>query len=320
MTYPHLMVVVTRMTEITLASNEDLTFSCIISSMVALNFDRWKDTGSVFIATILLDALANEFIQKADGIKGLEKVVRYTKKCKSLGLGCLGYHSYLQSHMIPFASIEARKKNIEIFSHIQDESIKASEYVYQVAGGAEIMEEYAKNHPEWTPRAHAHLQAVAPNVSSSVLAGQLSQGIEPFLANIFMQPTSAGELRRINPLLLRLMKERGKYNKNVIKRIIEYKGSVQQEDWLTDHEKQVLLTAFEIPQEAIVQQASERQKYIDQGQSLNTFFSSEADPDYIKAIHLMILFDPWIKGAYYCRSESGVLAAKDDEACTNCAS
>lgn len=287
---------------------------------MATGFDRWKDTGSVFIALIFLDALANEFIAKAEGVEGLEKVVRYTKKCKSLGLGLLGYHSYLQDNMIPFNSIAARIKNVEIFKHLNAESKLASQYVYECGGGAEIMKEYASRHPEWTPLAHAHRIAVAPNVSSAVLAGQVSQGIEPYLANIFMQPTSAGELRRINPLLLKLMKERGKYNPATIKRIIDNKGSVQQEKWLSDLEKEVLLTAFEIPQEALVQQASERQRYIDQAQSLNLFFDSEADPDYIKTIHLMVLFDEWIKGAYYCRSESGVSAAKDSEVCVDCAS
>lgn len=288
--------------------------------MNCVNFDSFKDTGSVFIATIFLDALCEEFLHKAKGIKGLEKVVRYTEKARSLGLGLLGFASYLQNNMIPFTSIEARLKNLGVFKHIQKESIQASEYCWDMGRRPDMMQKYADNHPEWRPRAHSTLQAVAPNVSSAVLAGQVSQGIEPYLANIFMQPTSAGELRRINPLLLRLMKERGKYKPDVIKRIIDKKGSVQQEDWLSDLEKQVLLTAFEIPQETLVQLTAERQPYIDQGVSLNLFFDSETDPDYIKAVHLKILFDKNIKGAYYCRSESGVFAAKDTDVCVDCAS
>lgn len=307
-------------TEITLHSDELHTYTCIISSMVGTGYNRWKDTGSAFIATIFLDALCNEFIAKAEGVKGLEKALRYTKKAKSLGLGLLGLASYFQDEMIPFDSIEARLKNIEIFKHLQTESIMASEYVYECGGGAQMMVEYAEAHPEWKPRAHSHLMCCAPNVSSAVLAGQTSNGIEPYLANIFMQPTSAGELRRINPLLLKLMKERGMYKPEVITRIIDNKGSVQKESWLSDLEKRVLLTAFEIPQEVLVKLCSERQRFMDQGQSLNLFFDSETDPDYIKTIHLMVLLDEYINGAYYCRSESGVSAAKNSEECTDCAS
>lgn len=307
-------------TEITLHSDSEHSFSCIISSMNCVNYDEWKDTGAVFIATIFLDALCEEFLHKGRGIKGLERVIRYTEKARSLGLGLLGFASYLQNNMIPITSLEARLKNVEIFKHIQQESIMASEYCWEVGRRPDMMVKYAENHPEWKPRAHSHLQAVAPNVSSAILAGQVSQGIEPYLANIFTQPTSAGELRRINPLLLRLMKERNKYKLDVIKRIIDRKGSVQEEDWLTPLEKEVLLTAFEIPQEILVQLTAERQPYVDQGISLNLFFDSEADPDYIKAVHMKVLLDNNVKGAYYCRSEPGVGAAKDNEVCVDCAS
>lgn len=308
------------MTEITLFADFEHTFTCIISSMNAVNFDKYKDTGSVFIALIFLDALCNEFIAKAEGVIGLEKAVRYTKKAKSLGLGMLGFHSYLQNNMIPIESIAARIVNEEIFSHLKEEATKASQWVYQCGGGAEMMKEYAKNHPEWLPQAHSHLLACAPNVSSAVLAGQVSNGIEPILANIFMQPTSAGELRRINPVLLNLMKERNKYNPSVIKSIIDKKGSVQHLDWLTDLEKSVLKTAFEINQFTLLDLAAERQKHIDQGQSLNGFFDSEADPALIKAYHLRVLFDDRLNGCYYLRSESGVGAAQDTEECSDCAS
>jgi ribonucleoside-diphosphate reductase alpha chain len=288
--------------------------------MNAVNFKRWKDTGSVFIAIIFLDSLCNEFLEKAKDVKGLEKVVRYTKKAKSLGLGLLGLASYLQDNMLPFTSISARIARMELFKHLHDESILASQYVYQCGGGAEMMVQYAKNHPEWIPQAHSHLRACAPNVSSAVLAGQVSQGIECYLANIFMQPTSAGELRRINPTLLALMKERNMYKPSVIKRIIDHKGSVQQENWLTDKEKAVLLTGFEINQLELVECCAEIQQWVDQGISLNLFFDSDTDPDYIKATHLMVLFDERLNGCYYCRSESGVMAAKNTESCVDCES
>lgn len=297
-------------TEITLHADKDHSYSCIISSMNALNFDRWKDTGSVFIAIIFLDCLVSEFLDKAKDIEGLEKVVRYTRKARSLGLGCLGFHSYLQSKMIAFEEYEAHRINIEIFSHLDEESLKASKWVARNWG-----------EPEWCKGfgiGHTHRLAVAPNLSSAVLAGQTSNGIEPWLANAFMQPTSAGEMQRINPEFLRLAEARGKMNKAMIRDVLGKKGSVQHLTWLTDHEKLVFKTAFEIDQRVILRLASVRQRYIDQGQSLNLFFSSEEKEEYIRDIHEEFFLDPWLKGLYYIRSESGVMASTGD--CIACSS
>lgn len=297
-------------TEIVLHADEDHSYSCIISSMNCLNFDRWKDTGSVFIAIVFLDCLCSEFLDKAKDIEGLEKVVRYTRKARSLGLGLLAFHSYLQSKMIAFEEYAAHLANHEIFSHMQTESIAASKWV-------------AKNwgEPEWCQGfgiGHTHLLAIAPNMSSAVLAGQTSQGIEPWLANAFMQPTASGEMQRINPEFLKLAESRGKMNKPLIKDILSKKGSVQHLNWLSDHEKLVFKTAFEIDQRAILRLASIRQRYIDQGQSLNLFFSSEEKEETIRDIHEEFLLDPWLKGLYYLRSESGVMASSGE--CIACGS
>jgi ribonucleoside-diphosphate reductase alpha chain len=278
--------------------------------MNALFFDRWKDTGSVFIAIVLLDCLCSEFIDKAKDIVGLEKAVRYTKKARSLGLGLLGFHSHLQSKMIAFEEYEAHRINIEIFSHLQEESKAASKWIAEVCG-----------EPEWcvgTGYGHTHLLACAPNMSSAVLAGQVSQGIEPILANAFLQPTAAGEMQRINPTFLKLAEERGKLSKALIRDIISKKGSVQHLTWLSDHEKLVFKTAFEIDQRTILRLASIRQRYIDQGQSLNLFFSSEENEEYILQIHEELFTDPYIKGSYYIRSESGIMASTGE--CVACAS
>lgn len=297
-------------TEIVLHADEDHSYTCIISSMNCLNFDRWKDTGSVFIAIVLLDCMCSEFIDKAKDIEGLEKAVRYTRKGRSLGLGLLAFHSYLQSKMIAFEEYAAHMVNHDIFSHMQTESVAASKWI-------------AKNwgEPEWCKGfgiGHTHLLAIAPNMSSSVLAGQTSQGIEPWLANAFMQSTAAGEMQRINPQFLKLAESKGKMSKALIRDIISKKGSVQHLTWLTDQEKLVFKTAFEIDQRAILRLASTRQRYIDQGQSLNLFFSSEEKEEHIRDIHEEFLLDPWLKGLYYLRSESGVMASTGE--CIACGS
>lgn len=297
-------------TEIVLHADEDHSYTCIISSMNCLNFDRWKDTGSVFVAIILLDCLCSEFIAKASKIEGLEKAVRYTRKARSLGLGLLAFHSYLQSKMIAFEEYEAHRLNIEIFSHLQEESIAASKWIAGELG-----------EPEWCSGfgiGHTHLLAVAPNMSSSVLAGQTSQGIEPWLANAFVQPTAAGEMQRINPEFLKLAEAKGKMSKALIKDILSKKGSVQHLTWLSIQEKLVFKTAFEIDQRVILRLASVRQRYIDQGQSLNLFFSSEEKEENIRDIHEEFFLDPWLKGLYYIRSESGVMSSTGD--CVACAS
>jgi len=300
-------------TEITLFADFEHTYTCIISSMNCLRYDIWKDTGSVFIAIVLLDALCSEFLEKARNIVGLEKAVRYTEKARSLGLGLLGFHSYLQSKMIAFEEYEAHRLNIEIFSHLHDESLAASQWIASVNG-----------EPEWCKGlgvAHTHLTAVAPNMSSAVLCGQVSNGIEPWLANAFLQPTAAGEMLRINPEFLKLATSKGKYNKALVRDIIQKKGSVQHLDWLTDHEKLVFRTAFEIDQFAILRLASLRQRYMGQygqGQSLNFFFSSEAPEEYVAAVYKEFFLDEYLKGQYYLRSESGVLASNGE--CLACSS
>lgn len=271
--------------------------------MNCVNYDKYKDTGSVFIAMVFLDSLCSEFLHKAKNIPGLEKVVRYTEKARSVGLGLLGFHSYLQENGIAIEEYLAHRKNIEIFSHLDEESLAASKWLAETLG-----------EPEWCKGfgiRFTHRLAVAPNVSSSTLAGQVSQGITPWLANVFLEPTASGELMRINPSFLKLAKARGKYNKALITNVVNNKGSVQHLSWLTEHEKLVYKTAFEIDQRALLRLASARQPYIDQGQSLNLHFSSEESEAYVTEVTLEMLLDPNIKGAYYLRSESGVQASKD---------
>jgi ribonucleoside-diphosphate reductase alpha chain len=173
--------------------------------------------------------------------------------------------------------------------------------------------------PEWCKgynRRNTHLLAIAPNMSTALICGGVSQGIEPVVANVFNQNTAAGEIQRINPSLLKVMKERGVYNKKTINEIVDAKGSILGVDWLTDEEKLVFRTAFEVDQMALLRLASARQKYVDQGQSLNLFFAAEEDPKYISQIHRAAAEDPRIKALYYMRSQAGVQASKDD--CVAC--
>lgn len=294
--------------EIALASDVDHTFTCVLGSMVVSKWDEWKDTDAVFTATVMLDCLAEDFIQKGRNICGLEKAVRFTEKSRALGLGVLGFHSLLQDKLIPFESLEAQFLNTEIFKHINEQSLAASKWLAETLG-----------EPYWCKGfgvRNTHRIAVAPNMSSALLMGGLSQGIEPITANVFNQGTAAGEVQRINPKFSEIAKSRGKYNKDLLDDIISHYGSVQHLDWLTDNEKLVFKTAFEIDQKVILRLASQRQKHICQGQSLNLFFAADEKEEYISEVHKIAFLDKNIKGLYYMRTQAGVQASKD--VCISC--
>jgi ribonucleoside-diphosphate reductase alpha chain len=294
--------------EIALFSDEDHTFSCVLSSMNASMYDEWKDTDAVFNATVFLDCVNQDLIEIGKTKRGMEKVVRFAEKSRALGLGMLGFHTYLQDNMIAFDSMEAYYKNTEIFKHLHDESKRASEWMATAFGEPEWCKGYGVR--------NVTRIAIAPNMSSSLICGSVSQGIEPIYKNAYVQNTAAGKIDRVNPTLLRLMKEKDVYSDVTVKDIIDHHGSVQHVDWLTDDEKAVFKTAFEIPQTQIIRLASARQKFIDQAQSINLFFSAEEDEEYISEVHKMAFTDPYIKSLYYIRSENGVDVNKS--ACVAC--
>lgn len=286
--------------EITLYSDEDHSYTCVLSSMNLATYDEWKGTDAPLVATVFLDAVAEMFIRQASKVPGLERAVRYTEKTRSLGLGVMGYHDYLQQKGIPFE--EAGALNKEIFENISNQANEASVWMGEVAGI-----------PEWcVGRRNSHLMAVAPTMSTALIVGGTSQGIEPFVANVWNQSTAAGEVSRANPNLISKMKEAGVYNQSTIDDIIDNNGSVQHVSWLNQHDKKVFLTAYEIDQSKIVEQASQRQPFIDQGQSLNLFFEADATPQYISSVHKQALLDPNIKGLYYMRSRAGIQASKQN--------
>lgn len=291
-------------TEITLHSSEDYTFSCVLSSMNCSKYDEWKDTDAVFNATVFLDCVNQDLIEIGKDIPGMEKVVAFARESRALGLGLLGFHTYLQDNLIPFESMDAYYKNVEIFKHLNDESLRASKWMAENWGEPEWCKGYGVR--------NTHRIAIAPNLSSALICGSVSQGIEPIYKNAYVQNTSAGKMDRVNPSLLKIMKEKGVYTKSVVKDIISNNGSVQQVDWLSDDEKAVFKTAFEIDQKQIVRLASSRQRYIDQAQSINFFFSADEDEEYISEVHKMAFKDPWIKSLYYVRSENGVNVTKGE--------
>ena len=295
--------------EVALPADNEHQFTCVLSSMLVHRFDEWKDTDAVYWATIFLDCVAEEFIQRAKDIEGLEKTVRFTQKARALGLGQAGFHTYLQDHMIPFESLEARMASQRIAKHIWEESLRASQDMAKELG-----------EPEWCRGfgvRNASRIAIAPTKSSAIMFGVVSEGINPDPAMVFTQKSAGGSIDRIVPSLLKIMKERGVYNKKTIKTITERFGSVQHVDWLSDDEKAVFKTAFEINQKTVVALASARGRYIDQWQSLNLFFAAEERPEWISEVHQQAFEDPNILGLYYIYTQAGIGAAKETE-CVAC--
>jgi len=294
--------------EIMLHSDEDHTYTCVLSSMNLAKYDEWTGTDAVFNATVFLDAVVQEFLEKSKNTPGLEKAWAFTKKSRALGLGVCGFHTLLQQKRYVFGDFYSIGLNREIFRELDAESKRASEWIAEEYGVPEWMDGYGM--------ANTHRIAVAPTKSTALIMGGISEGINPDTAMVYTQRTAAGEVDRINPELLKLMHERGVYSKRTVERIRDAMGSVQDEDWLDDHEKDVFKTAFEIPQMSVVTMASQRAEFIDQWQSLNLFFSAEEDEEYVTQVHKTAFKDPNILALYYVYSKAGVQASKDE--CLSC--
>lgn len=295
------------MSEILLHSSDKLSFSCVLSSMNLYKYDEWKDTDAIFEATVFLDCVVSDFLEKSEGIPGLEKVRNFTKLGRAIGLGVLGFSSYLQKNRISFESLEAMLLNDEIFKSLHDETLRASQW---------LAKEYGE--PEWCKGyglRMTHTTALAPTKSTSLLMGGVSESVFPDPGMVFEQGSAAGGMNRIVPEFYKLMVERGKYNQETIDSIVKNVGSVQHLDWLTNDEKQVFKTAFEIDQNVILKYASRRQKYLTQGQSLNFFVSEDGDEDRIAELHTKAFLDPMITALYYVYSRSGVIVNGDCEVC-----
>lgn len=296
--------------EISLPSNEEETFTCVLSSMNLAKYDSWKDTDAIMNSTIFLYCVAKEFIALSEGIKGLEKARNFTINHMALGLGVLGFHTYLQSKDIPWGSLECHYKNTEIFKDLKIKTERANEYLFSLFGPCKMTEGY--------PVACSHLTAIAPTLSTALICGSVSQGIEPIYKNFYIQNTSAGKLVRINPYVMSRAKKAEVSEAELSKALVESDGSTQGFDWLTDQEKKVTRTAFEISQESIIALAASRQRFITQSQSINLFFAADTPEEVISAIHKEAFKDEYIKGLYYIRSDTGI--KHKEVACEACAS
>lgn len=285
--------------EIMLPSDENHTFVCCLSSMNLYKWEEWSKTDAVYYATIFLDAVISEFLDKAKHIQGIEDSIRFAEKSRALGLGALGWASLLQKMRIPFIGIQATSLTRVIFSHMKEKSDKASMWMANEFG-----------EPTWCKGSgyrNLTCLAVAPNRSSSKLAGGVSQGIEPFAANLYMDDDAKGAHLRRNPDLETLLDEKGLNTPQTWDIIAEDKGSVKNIDGLTEEEKEIFRTFKEINQLELVRQAAVRQEYIDQGQSLNLAFFHDAPAKWINQVHI----EAWklgIKALYYLRSESNLRA------------
>ena len=288
--------------EVFLPSDENHTFSCLLSSANLAKYDEWKNwksknTGKTVpeLGIYLLDAVAEEFIHKASRLPSMGRAVRFTKKARALGLGTMGLHALYQSRNLPFASKAARELNIEVHRYMDEMSLKASQ---------DMAKEYGE--PEWCEGhgvRHATRLAIAPTKTNSVICGAVSEGIEPLTANLFVAGNAKGTFVRRNPYLESHLTAIGHNTQDVWDSILDERGSVQHLDFLSPRAKEIFKTAREIDQFEIVKQASDRQKYICQGQSVNLFVDPESDADYLMKLHLSA-WNAGLKSLYYLKSTS----------------
>ena len=281
--------------EIALPSSIDESFICCLSSLNLEAYDEWKDTEAVKLATFFLDAVLEEFIKKTEGNYYLKNAQNFAKRHRALGLGVLGWHSYLQKNMIPFEGMKAKQLTDSIFKEISEKAEKATIELARIYGEPELLKGYG--------RRNTTLMAIAPTTSSSAILGQTSPGIEPFYSNFYKVGLAKGNFMRKNKYLEKLLIEKGIDNEEVWRGIMLNHGSVDHINELSEKEKDVFKTFKEISQLEIIQQASIRQKYIDQAQSLNINIPSTVP---IKEVNNLII-EAWklgIKTLYYQRSQS----------------
>ena len=294
--------------EIMLHSSDEYTYSCILSSLNLLHWDTIMNSDAVFVATVFLDCMCSEFIDTSLGVPGMDKVRAFTEKGRAIGLGVMGFHTYLQSKSIPYSGLTAQFLSNKIAQHIHDESLKASRWLAREYGEPEWCKGYGLR--------NTHRTAYAPTKTTALLMGGVSESWFPEPGAVFDAGTSVGEMRRITPVIYELMKEKGVYNTDTINDIIDHLGSVQHVSWLTPEEKQVFLNAFEIDQQVILRHATQRQKYTCQGQSLNFYVPQDGSEELISDLMTAVLLHEECLSQYYIYSRSGVVV-KDE--CISCA-
>lgn len=300
--------------EITLHTDEEHSFICCLSSVNLAKYDEWKNSDLIETAIYFLDGVLEEFLYKTNGKESLIRTYRSAKKGRALGLGVLGWHTFLQQQGLPFNSIASTGWTNKIFSQIKTEAEAASR---------KLAEEYGE--PEWcrgTGMRNTHLLAIAPTVSNSTISGGVSAGIEPIPANIYTFNSNKGTFIRKNPVLETYLEERGHNTEEVWKQILKDRGSVANlpEDVMPVEDKEIFLTFAEINQLGLVEQAGVRQKYIDQAMSLNLAFDPTDSPKFINLVH-QTAWKLGIKTLYYLRTDSvinGDIGSRTSEDCLSC--
>lgn len=293
--------------EIFLPNDDNHTFVCCLGSLNLAKYDEWKDTNTIELAIKFLDTVISEFIEKGKHIKGIEDAVRFAEKSRAIGLGVMGWHTFLQQKMIPFAGLEANGWTRIIFKQIKEQADATTKQLAELYG-----------EPEWCLGQgirNLTTRSIPPTRSTGNFAndihnshnGGVSNGIEPHTSNFYMDDGAKGVHIRRNSILERLLEEKGKNIPEVWDQISIDKGSVKNIRCLTKEEKEVFLTFREINQLEIIKQAAIRQEYIDQGQSINLAFYKDAPAKFINQCHI----EAWklgLKSLYYLRSESTLRA------------
>ena len=308
-------------TEIMLPSDHNWSFVCVLSSINLLHYDKWKDTDAVETMVYFLDAVITEFLEKLESYKDspnlddrqtflfMERAYNFAKENRALGMGTLGWHSLLQSKMLPFDSQEAFNLNTEVFKTLKDNSYKASEELAEKFGEPAVLKGYG--------RRNTTLNAIAPTTSSAFILGQVSQGIEPIWSNIYVKDIAKIKTTIKNPFLVTLLKEKGMDTPEVWRDIRDRDGSVQHLDFLSENEKEVFKTYSEIDQLAIIYQAANRQNHIDQGQSLNIIVHPDMPTKDVNKIHVTA-WKLGLKSLYYQHSMNAAQKFKQKKECTSC--
>ena len=308
-------------TEIMLPSSDEWSFVCVLSSINLLHYDEWKDTDAVETMVCFLDAVISEFLEKLEAYRDssnredrqtflfMERAYNFAKENRALGMGVLGWHSLLQSRMLPFNSQEAYDLNSEIFKAIKDRSYAASEQLAKDYGEPKVLEGYG--------RRNATLNAIAPTTSSAFILGQVSQGIEPIWSNIYVKDIAKIKTTIKNKYLEALLDEKGENTTEVWRSIREHDGSVQHLEFLTQLEKDVFKTYSEIDQMDIIYQAANRQNHIDQGQSVNIIVHPEMPVKEINKIHVTA-WKLGLKSLYYQHSMNAAQKFKQKKECASC--
>lgn len=280
--------------EITLPTTEDRTAVCCLSSVNLEEFDEWKND-DMFIPDLvrMLDNVLTFFIDNAPD--ELHRAKLSAQRERSIGLGAMGFHAYLQRQHIPFESVLAKGANNRMFNRIKSEAVRATKQLAQERGECPDGQGFGVR--------NAHLLAVAPNASSSIICGNTSPSIEPYRANAFTQKTKSGSSLLKNEYLEDCLRDIGMDTDDVWKSIITNSGSVQHLEFLDDYTKDVFKTAVEIDQKWVIEFAADRQKEICQSQSLNVFFPANVSKQELHAIHMMA-WKQGVKTLYYLRSEA----------------